>query len=117
MLELIAPESYRQASRAEIEARTNGCGPEGWRLAIVEMLNSLVGLDISEACRIHDWCYGHGVKGDEDGRLDDDIMLYCNIAILVLQAGGDKRPVRMAGAAAMYVAVRNGGAEHYGAAA
>lgn len=63
------------------------------------------------------WCivelFGHSRIA---GRLGDDITLYCNIAILVLQAGGDRAPARMAGAAAMYVAVREGGAEHYGAA-
>lgn len=110
-MELLAPEAYRAASRAEIEARTNGCGPQGWRGDIVADLDSLAGLDISEPCRVHDWMYGIG--GTFEERLTADIMLYLNIAALVLRTGGPLAPVRMAGAAAMYVAVRAGGAAHW----
>lgn len=110
-MQLLAPVSYLQASRAEIEARTNGCGPEGWRGDIVADLDSLAGLDISDPCRVHDWMYGEG--GSDDDRLTADIMLYLNIAALVLRAGGPLAPVRMAGAAAMYLAVRAGGAAHW----
>ena len=111
MLVLIAPESYRSASRAEIESRTNGCGPEGWRGEIRDDLDSLAGLDISEACRVHDWMYGLG--GSDEQRLEADITLYLNIAAVVLHTGGPLTPVRMAGAAAMYVAVRAGGHKHW----
>lgn len=113
-MQLIAPESYWQASPEEIAAKTNGCGPEGWRLAIVEMLGSCTGLDFTPACRIHDWMYGHGLAGDEEGRKEADITLKINIDIIVLTAGGPLTAARLAAADAFYVGVREGGAEHYG---
>jgi len=114
MLQLIAPDSYRNATPEEIAAKTNGCGPEGWRLAIVELLDSFTGLDFSPACRIHDWMYGHGIQGDEVGRRDADITLKVNLDIVILSAGGPLTAARLAAADAFYASVREGGVKHYG---
>lgn len=114
-MRLIAPDSYWMASPEEIAAKTNGCGPDGWRLAIVELLDSFTGVDFGPACRIHDWMYGHGTKGDESGRLEADITLKINLDIIILTAGGPLTGARLAAADAFYASVREGGEKHYGA--
>jgi hypothetical protein len=108
-MDLIAPESYLLASPAERAAVVNGCGPAGWRFDLVP--DSLAGLDVSEACKIHDWMYRLG--GDEAARKEADVILYLNLARLVLMAGGSLTGIRMAGAAAFYLAVRKGGAAYF----
>lgn len=113
MLELIAPESYKRATPEELAKHVNGCGPAGWRIDLVP--DSLLGLEIGECCRIHDWLYYIG--GGEQARLEADIILYQNLVGLILQAGGPLRPFRMAAAATFYIAVRERGAEFFGKAA
>ena len=110
-MELLAPESYRNATPQEIAEHTNGCGPEAWLPEIVNRFNSLDGLDVSGPCRIHDWMYGTG--GSEEYRREADVTLYLNLAQVVLLEGGPLAPVRMAGVASFYMAVRACGAEHF----
>ncbi|EHJ49527.1 hypothetical protein DFW101_3531 [Solidesulfovibrio carbinoliphilus subsp. oakridgensis] len=110
-MNLLAPESYLAASQAERAAVVNGCGPGGWRVDLIP--DHLFGLCITEPCNIHDWGYGEG--GDEAKRLEDDIRLYLNICITVLEAGGPLESARMAGAAIFYRSVRECGAQFFGA--
>lgn len=110
-MELLASESYRQATSEQRKAVVNGCGPGGWRVDLVP--DNLFGLCITEPCNVHDWDYNEG--GDEAKRKEDDIRLYLNICITVLEAGGPLEPARMAGAAAFYRAVRECGSEYFGA--
>lgn len=53
---LYAPSSYWQADKVHLRSRVNGCGPSSWPAWVVP--DSLVGMDISEACYIHDYMYG-----------------------------------------------------------
>lgn len=55
---LFAPASYWRALPGVREQLTNGCGPDGWKIDLVP--DSILGVDISEACNIHDWMYTLG---------------------------------------------------------
>ena len=55
-LNLYAPVSYWEAAPSEKRKICNGCGTkEG-----LNVPDTMWGLDISEACKIHDWMYQHG---------------------------------------------------------
>lgn len=55
---LYAPASYWQALPSVRAQLTNGCGPAGWKIDLVP--DSILGVNISEACNIHDWMYTVG---------------------------------------------------------
>jgi len=55
MVELFAPEDYWKASRELKEKIVNGCGSARAKFDFVP--DNILGLDISEACNIHDWMY------------------------------------------------------------
>lgn len=97
--------AYAAADPSDILRVTNGCGPGGWRLDLVP--DHLGDVDISEACRQHDYLYYIG--GSEEDRLHADVLLYTNIAALILFNDGYLVPLQMAAAAIFYRAVRNGG--------
>ena len=107
---VLKPDDYAMASREEIEARTDGCGPSGWRIDMVP--DHLGDVDITEPCLIHDWLYYIG--GSEEDRKRADVMLYVNIAAAVLMAGGPMVPLRMAAAVMYYKAVRSCGSQFFG---
>lgn len=77
--DLIAPQSYRDATPAERAEVVNGCGPGGWRLDLVP--DDLLGLDITEACNIHDWMYHAG--DCEQDRHEADRTLLSNLLSLI----------------------------------
>ena len=52
---LIAPANFWTNSPSNISKYINGCGGSGLTSKLVP--NSLLGLDISEACAIHDYMY------------------------------------------------------------
>jgi hypothetical protein len=52
---LFAPMSYRGAPKEVRDIAVNGCGTGGWKGALVP--ETMWGLDIREACNIHDWMY------------------------------------------------------------
>jgi hypothetical protein len=52
---LFAPLSYRGAPKEVRDIAVNGCGTGGWKGALVP--ETMWGLDIREACNIHDWMY------------------------------------------------------------
>lgn len=62
---LLAPLTMVRASMEDILAQTNGCGREGIEGRIVP--DTIWGLDISPACRVHDYMYVHA-----DSRADED---------------------------------------------
>ena len=55
---LFAPENYVLASLAVRAQVVNGCGPGGWKVDIIP--DTIYGLNVSEACNIHDWMYTTG---------------------------------------------------------
>ena len=58
--------SYLSATSRQRKNVCNGCGPHGWLGQLVP--DTIWGLNISEACNIHDWDYHIGV----DRELADD---------------------------------------------
>ena len=74
--DLIVPELYIEYLNGEYnhpDLAINGCGPAG-------ILNTLVpdtykGIDLNEACDIHDFMYFHG-KTEQDKDLADRIFLF-----------------------------------------
>jgi hypothetical protein len=67
-VELYAPPSYIQATPEERKRVVNGCGPGGWlRLLVPE---TMYGLDVSEACNIHDWMYVTGLTIEDKDTAD-----------------------------------------------
>ena len=83
-LDVWAPDDFLAASDKEIAATTGSCGPDGVGDAIVP--DTLYGLDVTPACRVHDWQYGTGTKWkDKD---DADRTFLSNMLLLVEKAGG-----------------------------
>jgi len=86
---LIAPESYWWSTSDQVDSVCNGCGPAGWKNAIVP--DAMWGLDISQACQIHDWMYEFGsTQMDKD--IADDLFLTNLIAIIDDHGGWLKWP-------------------------
>lgn len=54
---LLTPLSMLRLSMGAIMEMTNGCGREGFENRIVP--DTIWGLDISPACRVHDYMYAH----------------------------------------------------------
>jgi hypothetical protein len=54
----VAPFEYWIASDLEKSYICNGCGTRGWKGKLVP--ETIWGLNISEACNIHDWMYHFG---------------------------------------------------------
>ena len=107
------PDAYRALPPEDLAKIVNGCGPKGWRVDLVP--DSLMGLCVTSECNLHDWMYSQG--GSEAERQFADVVLYVTVAFKVLMEGGHLVPLRMAGAAIFYKAVRECGAEHFGAGA
>lgn len=67
-VELYAPQSYIQATTEERKRVVNGCGAGGWLRALVP--DTMYGLDVSEACNIHDWMYATGLTIEDKAAAD-----------------------------------------------
>jgi hypothetical protein len=61
MIELSAPKTYTELSPKEKKEICNGCGAKGG----IPVPNTFYGLDISEACNIHDFRYYVGTTWDD----------------------------------------------------
>jgi len=81
---LFAPQSYRDAHPDLKKKHCNGCGPKSALIDVVP--DTAWGLDISEACNIHDWMYAHG-KTIADKQEADRTFLN-NMIRLIHNAGG-----------------------------
>jgi hypothetical protein len=79
MTELYAPEAYREASPEVRDQIINGCGPGGWKLDLIS--DTIWGLDISEACNIHDWMYTMGRTAFD--KRHADAVFYENLLLLI----------------------------------
>jgi len=106
-MELLAPESYRLADPAERALVCNGCGPGSWRLDMVP--DSILGLDITEACNIHDWMY----EWDGD-RVQADVWFLANMVLLAVKANKLMLLVRLPIICNYFLAVRLGGEVYHG---
>ena len=57
-VKLWCPESYKRATAEERKRKCNGCGTKG--LGGILVPDTMYGLNIKEACDIHDWMYAEG---------------------------------------------------------
>jgi len=101
----------------------NGCGPAGWKGGLVP--DTIWGLDISEACNIHDADYEYGYSilfsGDlkdeyrEEGRLAADDRFLMNMCLIIRKESMFKwlAAIRSNRAKIYYMAVRELGADYY----
>lgn len=55
---LYAPESFLRASEEVVKQVANGCGTAGWKGKLVP--DTILGLNITLICNIHDWMYAEG---------------------------------------------------------
>lgn len=83
---LYAPELYLTLPAAERKKLVNGCGPGGWKIDLVP--DTLWGLDISEACNIHDFMYTVGV--DLAAKEEAD-RVFLNNMLRLIDARGSMR--------------------------
>lgn len=105
--QLYAPPAYIQASERVRDIVANGCGPQGWKVDIVP--DTIWGLSIREACRIHDWMYASGI-GSYDKAEADRVFLYNMLRTIEAAGGwGILRALRRRRARTYYEAV-----EHFG---
>ena len=107
MSKLYSPLSYRSASLTEKSIHCNGCGPMGWKGSLVP--NTIYGLDISEACNIHDWMYYEGISKE-----DADTVFYDNMVALIDNGSWFLGVPRRFRAKGYYLAVKNFGGKHFG---
>ena len=72
---LIAPKSYWLNTTPNTPSYINGCGGQGLTSSIVP--DSLLGLNINEACNIHDHMYEQGIDkiGSDNTFLENMITL------------------------------------------
>lgn len=71
-LKLFAPRSYWSAPPDVVDAVTAGCGPGGFGDWLVP--DTLWGLSIRPACRIHDWMYHVGATIEDKDEADRTLM-------------------------------------------
>lgn len=107
MRTLKAPLSYRKAHVLDRKKICNACGSSSVLVDFVP--DNLFGLDISEACNIHDWMYQKG-KTSNHKKVADDTFL-TNMFRLIDNAGGNVllRWIRKAAAKTYHLAVKQFG--------
>lgn len=80
-VKLRAPDSYYQATPDEMREVVNGCGPESWKFK----LDKTLGVNLFEACAIHDWRYELGGNKHDRKKADQEFILNC-VVIAMLQS-------------------------------
>ena len=78
MTKLYAPQGFWNLSRCARMQLCNGCGPKGLGLLCPD---TIYGLDISEACNIHDYMYAKGLRHSSK-READRVFLYNMLRII-----------------------------------
>ena len=86
MTKLYAPQDYQQASLEQRKVICNGCGPDGFVSRLVP--NFILGVDVTEACHIHDWMTTQVFSLNE--RLHADSVFFANLKKLIYKAGGNR---------------------------
>lgn len=82
-VQLFAPDSYWKLTLSEREGATNGCGALGL------VPDSIFGVDVREACNIHDWMYSQG-ETLEDKEEADRVLL--NNMLRLIEAHSECKP-------------------------
>ena len=108
---LRAPQAYWDMSPCLRRLTFNGCGPAGsgvlkWISKAVP--DNLLGVDITEACFIHDFCYLNKL-----GKAEADNLFWENMDALIDQRGGWLSGLRHVMSFHYYLAVKNLGQRAY----
>ena len=85
-MRLYKPDTYKNATNKERQEVCNGCGTKG--LGGVLVPDHMYGLDISEACDIHDWMYSEG-ETIQDKNVADRAFL--NNIVRIIECKSSKR--------------------------
>lgn len=105
-MELLASQTYKEASEG-LKARVcNGCGPEGIIGKLVP--DTLAGADISEACNIHDWMYQEG-----EDKQKADLFFLANMVFICSRKSKWLLPLRAWLAVKYFLAVFYAGDEYF----
>lgn len=68
---LVAPKSYIEATPEARAEASNGCGPQG-KLDLIP--DTLYGLSVAQACKIHDWEYVKGESIEDKEKADSRFL-------------------------------------------
>lgn len=105
-MNLLAPQTYKEASEELKKCVCNGCGPEGIIGKFVP--DKLAGADISEACNIHDWMYQEGEEKQKA-----DVFFLANMVLLCSRKSKWLLPLRAWLAVKYFLAVFYAGDEYF----
>ena len=106
-------ECWEFKERFPDEFKSYGCGPGGIGDFLVP--DTVYGLSIKEACRIHDWGYRHCKWASEEDRARHD-RIFLNNMLRIIDAKTNLyilRQLRAYRCYAYYIAVRKFGARSY----
>ena len=104
---LFAPESYWKLTEQQRKDACNGCGTKGIIGHVIP--DSLWGLDIREACNVHDWMFAVGETIEDKDEAD---RVFLNNMLRLVDAGSKNwftRMIRSRAAVKYYYAVRDCG--------
>lgn len=77
-MNLYQPNSYYEASLEERKKVCNGCGAKGG----IKVPSTFIGLNIKEACNIHDWMFKEGTtKADF---IFANVMFLVNLIVIII---------------------------------
>ena len=107
------PECWKFIEEHPEEFDNFGCGPGGMGDLLVP--DHMYGLDISLACKIHDWYYRFHPSNSEEGRLEADSIFRNNLLRIVRAKSKSKilRWLRIIRCRTYYSMVRFGGGPAY----
>ncbi len=106
-VKLWAPEEYWNTPPEEVYKIAGGCGPGGFGDHLVP--DTMYGLSVKPACRIHDFMYNIGEE-DKDKEDADHVFLYNLYRIIDVKSESRiLRRLRRVRARTYYLAVKYGG--------
>jgi hypothetical protein len=71
-IELYCEYNYEATAEILRKKEVNGCGPGGWKFDLVP--DSMYGLNVLDACDIHDWMYLFGKTIEDKDRADRSFL-------------------------------------------
>jgi len=83
MIKLYSPQSYEDAHPIDLALICNGCGSSKAKFDFVP--DTVYGLSIKEACKIHDWMYHFGVSLKEKEEAD---RVFLNNMLRIIEGEG-----------------------------
>lgn len=106
-MNLLATNGYKRLNREAVLTIVNGCGPEGFKFK----LDKVLGVNLFEACAIHD--YDYFIGGTAKDRKRADLYFIINCMILTLEHDSWHNTYRLIGCCVFYGFVRVLGRKHF----